>query len=144
MRLKTRAYRFVVVGTIALAISMAAFLLVFYSNGQAFAATLIRILVKLPILYLGYSRFVLQETWLDERSTLGYWRAELNMAMRIATAVGASELVKLCIEPHITQWVVERWGDSFAILSPLTADLFYGPVLCFAILYSTGRKGLQH
>lgn len=134
MTVKRTTVAFVATGAVATAASLAVFRLALAANSSPFAATVIRLAVALPILYLGYSRVMLIEVLRVDRAALGWRRAELRMIIHVALAIGASALLKLIIEPLLTRWLIANWGTDCALLGPLAGELVYGPLATYLVL----------
>ncbi len=135
-----RARRFAIVGGVAAAISIVVFLVLIEAGVAPALATVLRLAVALPLLYAGYSRWMLADTLAAERATFGPARAEARMLARIAGAVGASALAKLIIEPVLTAWLMARMGPAAARWSPLVGELGYGPLANWLVLTTTARR----
>ncbi len=125
---------FVVTGTVATVLSLAVFACSLHAGAAPHAATVLRLLVSLPILYAGYSRFVLADTLAVDRAEHGTARAEARMIVRVASAVGAGMILKLAIEPALTTWLGLNGGALAASVAPLVGDLGYGPLATYVVL----------
>jgi hypothetical protein len=134
-----KARTFILVGAIATPLSTAVFALALWAGASPHLATVLRLCVTLPVLYVGYSRFMLVDAFVADRAALGRARAELRMVGRVASAVGASNLLKLVIEPLLTTWLVAHHGTAAASFAPLVGDLGYGPLATYTVLILTAR-----
>jgi hypothetical protein len=140
-----KARAFILIGAIATPLSTAVFALALWAGAAPLLATVLRLCVTLPVLYVGYSRFMLVATFVADRAALGRARAELRMLGRVASAVAASNLLKLVIEPLLTTWLVAHYGTAAATLAPLAGDLGYGPLATYTVLILTARwRGVSH
>jgi hypothetical protein len=135
----TRARAFFLTGAIATPLSTLVFALVLWLGAPPAAATVLRLCVTLPILYIGYSRFMLADALAADRAVVGRRRAELRMIARVASAVGASNILKLVIEPPLTAWLAAHAGATAASLAPLAGDLGYGPLATYTMLILSAR-----
>ena len=131
--------RFVVVGVLAFALSTVVFAAAIRLwSGPT--ATLARWLVLLPVLYVGYSRWVLAEVRAEERARLGPRPAERRMLVRVAASVGASMAAKVVLEPLGAHLLKTRLGPGGALLSPILADFLYGPLANYVVLSLASRR----
>lgn len=96
---------------LATVVSTAAFACVLEMDGSPHLATLLRLVIAVPILIAGLSR--------------------PHDALRVALAIGAATGAKLMIEPLL----VTVLGDR-ALLAPLASDFGYGAVIAFVMLRS--------
>jgi putative flippase GtrA len=136
----TATVRFVIVGLVATALSVVVYRAAFLAGTSPLGATALRMGVFLPCVYLGYSRWMLDGTFRDERVALGPWGAERRMMARVAASVGASTLLKIVLEPRIATALAGRFGREAATLSPLLADLGYGPAANYLVLAWSSRR----
>ena len=130
-----RPVRFALVGAAAVAASLAAFAIARHLGARGVTPTAIRLLVALPILYVGYSRWMLADVLAADRARVGARSAELRMIARVASAVAASSLAKLFIEPWLVADLERRGAHAWIDLAPLAGDLVYGPGLAYAVLH---------
>lgn len=130
-----RPLRFAVVGAAAVGASLAAFAIARHLGARGVAPTAIRLLVSLPILYIGYSRWMLADVLAADRARVGVRGAELRMVARIASAIAASSAAKLLIEPWLVADLERRGAHAWVDLAPLAGDLVYGPGLAYAVLH---------
>ena len=130
-----RPLRFAVVGAAAVTASLAAFAIARHLGAAGVAPTAIRLLVSLPILYIGYSRWMLIDVLTADRARVGVRGAELRMIARVASAVAASSLAKLAIEPWLVADLERRGAVAWVDLAPLAGDLVYGPGMAYAVLH---------
>lgn len=137
--LARRPTRFALTGTVALVASLATFAIARRLGAGGVAPTALRLAVALPILYLGYSRWMLVDQLRADRARRGRATAELRMLLRVAGAVAASSLAKLALEPWLVADLERRGAAAWADLAPLAGDLVYGPGLAYAVLSLTGR-----
>jgi hypothetical protein len=136
-----RLLRFIVVGAAATASSLIAFQAARNAGASPFAAVAVRLLAALPILYLGYSRWMLADTLTTDQERLGPIAAEARMLLRVALAVCASIVVKLLLDPILIRLCVGAWGAAAAPAVPLVADMTYGPAANYLVLHRKGRAG---
>lgn len=129
-----RSVRFALVGAAAVAASLAAFVIARHLGARGVTPTAIRLLVALPILYVGYSRWMLADVLAADRARVGARGAELRMIARVASAIAASSLAKLFIEPWLVTDLERRGAHAWVDLAPLAGDLVYGPGLAYAVL----------
>jgi hypothetical protein len=134
-----RARAFLLTGAITTPLSTIVFAFAISAGAPPHLATVLRLLVTLPILYIGYSRFMLAEAFVADRAALGRARAELRMIARVASAVGASNVLKLVIEPLLTAWLAAHYGTAVASMAPLAGDLGYGPLATYTMLIVSAR-----
>jgi hypothetical protein len=69
-----------------------------------------------------------------DRRRVGARGAELRMLGRVASAIAASSVAKLVIEPWLVADLERRGAAAWADLAPLAGDLVYGPGLAYAVL----------
>jgi len=130
-----RRVAFAVTGTVAVALSTCVFAWALTAGASPHAATFVRLAIALPILYVGYSRYMLGATLRADRATLGRGPAELQMLARVGIAIGVATGLKLAIEPLLVTVLV---GDPMtALLAPLIGDFGYGALATFLILRAT-------
>lgn len=132
-RIDPRRLAFVITGAIAMTLSLAMFSCVLATGASPHAATLARLATSLPVLYVGYSRYMLGAALAADRARLGRTHAELRMVVRVAGAIGASVALKLLLEPPLTAWLATHFGHA-ASAAPLVGDLGYGPLVTYLIL----------
>lgn len=132
-RLHRRRIAFAITGAFAMAFSITMFRFALAASASPYVATLARLCVSLPILYVGYSRYMLGDVLRIEREEHGRWTAELRMLAFVAVAVTTSVLLKLAIEPVLTQFLL-GYGTGTAMLAPLAGDLVYGPLVTYVLL----------
>lgn len=135
--------RFIIVGVTAFGISLLFFMAALKGTSAA-VASLIRIAVLLPVLYAGYSRWVLRDLMIHERQTHGVLRAEGRMAARVGASVGASIAVKLLLEPKVAASIADLWGSKRAFISPILADFVYGPAANYLVLSWLSKHNKRH
>ncbi len=138
----SRPLRFAVVGGIAVVASLAAFAISRRLGATGAAPTAIRLLVSIPILYVGYSRWMLADLLASDRVRVGERGAEVRMIARVASAVAASSLAKLAIEPWLVADLERRGAAAWVDLAPLAGDLVYGPGLAYAVLHVARKASL--
>lgn len=138
--LARRPVRFAIVGGIAMLASLLTFAAARRLGGDGVLPTALRLLVSLPILYVGYSRWMLVDQLAADRTRVGRGGAEVRMLARIAAAVAASSLSKLAIEPWLVADLERRGAAAWVDLAPLAGDLVYGPGLAYAVLAITGAS----
>ena len=88
-RLHRRRVAFAITGAIAVALSTSVFTFALIAGASPHAATVLRLVISLPILYVGYSRYMLGDTLRTDRAALGRSAAELQLA---AASCNASRL----------------------------------------------------
>ncbi len=137
---RRRPLRFAIVGGVAMVASLAAFAMSRRLGGDGVGPTAVRLAVSLPILYLGYSRWVLADVLRADQARVGRGGAELRMVVRVAAAVAASSLAKLAIEPWLVGALQRRGAGAWIDLAPLVGDLVYGPCLAYAVLRGLARR----
>jgi hypothetical protein len=137
--LARRPVRFALTGAVAVVASLATFAIARRLGADGVAPTALRLAVALPILYLGYSRWMLIDQLAADRARVGRRGAELRMVARVAGAVAASSLSKLALEPWLVADLERRGAAAWVDLAPLAGDLVYGPGLAYAVLALTGR-----
>lgn len=138
---KTKAFRFLVVGLTATALSLGTFRLLYGLSGHATLSSMGRMVVFVLVAYSGYSRWMLLDELRESQKRLGNHKAELQMISRISASVGLSTLVKLVLEPILLAVLLERMGKSALTIVPLLGDLGYGPLINYGVLRLTGRTG---
>lgn len=131
---------FGITGAIAATLSTAIFACAITAGAGPHAATLIRLVIALPILYVGYSRYMLGATLDADRSVLGRGPAEARMLGRVGLAIAVATGLKLAIEPLLTTMLLQSFDPSSASWSPLIGDLCYGPIATYLILRATSRS----
>jgi hypothetical protein len=129
-----RPVRFAIVGAAAMSASLAVFTIARHLGAGGVAPTAIRLLVALPILYLGYSRWMMSDVLAADRARVGARGAEWRMILRVASAVAASSAAKMLIEPWLVADLERRGAAEWIGLAPLAGDLVYGPGLAYAVL----------
>lgn len=137
---RRQSARWLIVGVAVTTVSFAVHQLVYRTIGSAVTATLLRLAVALPLLYLGYSRYVLGGLLRDERAALGRLRSEARMFGRVGLAVGVSFGAKAAFEPWLTELLVARFGATAAGAAVLLGDYVYGPLSNYAVLALLSRK----
>ena len=130
-----RPLRFALTGAIAVVASLATAAFARRLGAGGLAPTALRLAVALPILYAGYSRWMLVDQLHADRARVGRRGAELRMLARVAGAVAASSLAKLAIEPWLVADLARRGATAWIDLAPLAGDLVYGPGLAYAVLH---------
>jgi putative flippase GtrA len=138
-----RARRFALVGAAAAALSIALFAVALALGVPAQLATALRLAVALPILYLGYARWVLADLRAADRARHGRAAAELRMLLRVAAAVGTSAALKLALEPQLALWLAARVSPAAAAAAPLAGELGYGPLASYLVLTARRRCAPQ-
>jgi hypothetical protein len=133
-KLHRRRIAFMITGAIAMVLSIAMFTLALAAGFSPYLATVLRLCTALPILYVGYSRYMLVDALHADRAALGRPRAELRMLLRVAVAIATSVVLKLTIEPVLATWLIAHAGHAGATLAPLAGDLFYGPLATYLVL----------
>lgn len=131
--------RFALVGILTTALSWLVFSVFYALTKSPLAATVTRVCVTLPLLYLGYSRYLFAELLARERAVVGAGISETLMIVRIGAAIGASALSKIAIEPYLTRELHRRFGASSVIIAPMIGDLIYGPLASYIVLWIGGR-----
>ncbi|MBA2541490.1 MAG: hypothetical protein H0V17_17745 [Deltaproteobacteria bacterium] len=139
-RLHRRRIAFAVTGTIAVALSTSVFTLALVAGASPHAATMLRLVISLPILYVGYSRYMLRDTLRADRAVLGRSAAELQMLARVGLAIGVATGLKLAIEPLLVTMLVQQFDSPTAVLAPLIGDFGYGPIATYLILGGMARN----
>jgi hypothetical protein len=139
-RFHRKRIAFGITGAVAATLSTALFACAIGAGVSPHGATLLRLLIALPILYVGYSRYMLGETLSLERRALGRKPAELRMLGRVGLAIGVAIGLKLAIEPLLTTMLLRSSAPSLAMLSPLIGDFVYGPIATYLILRATSRS----
>jgi putative flippase GtrA len=133
-RLHRRRIAFAITGGVAMVLSIAMFTVALAAGVSPYLATVLRLATALPILYVGYSRYMLVDALHAERAELGRTRAELRMLLRVAVAIATSTILKLTIEPVLTTWLLAHFGAGAATIAPLVGDLGYGPLATYLVL----------
>lgn len=131
--------RFALVGIFTTALSWLVFTVLYTLTKSPIAATVTRVCVTLPLLYLGYSRYLFAELLTRERAEVGPGISETLMIARIGAAIGASALSKIAIEPYLTRVLHLRFGASSVIAAPMIGDLIYGPLASYIVLWIGAR-----
>ncbi|MEO8701888.1 MAG: hypothetical protein ABI867_17720 [Kofleriaceae bacterium] len=139
-KLHRRRIAFMVTGAIATGLSITMFALALAAGASPYLATVLRLAIALPVLYAGYSRYMLVEALHADRATIGRLHAELRMLLRVGVAIATSVLLKLAIEPVLATWLLAHWGHAGATLAPLAGDLFYGPLATYVVLNSAAPR----
>ena len=135
-----RRIAFGITNTAAAAVSTALFILAITSGVSPHGATLLRLAIALPILYVGYSRYMLADTLRLDRAVLGRKRAELRMLGRVGLAIATALGLKLAIEPLLVTMLLQSGGPTTAGIAPLVGDFVYGPIATYLILRATSRS----
>lgn len=131
---------FAVTGTVAVALSTGIFACALIAGASPHAATLLRLAISLPILYVGYSRYMLREILLADRALVGRGPAELQMLARVGLAIGVATGLKLAIEPLLVTVLMQSGDATTATIAPLIGDFGYGPFATYLILRATSRS----
>jgi len=139
-RLHRRRIAFAVTGTIAVTLSTSVFTFALIAGASPHAATMLRLLISLPIFYIGYSRYMLGPTLRADRAALGRSAAELQMLARVGLAIGVATGLKLAIEPLLVTMFVQHFESPTAALAPLIGDFGYGPIATYLILGAMARN----
>jgi hypothetical protein len=113
--------RFVLTVLVATTLSTAVFAAVLAADGSPHVATLLRLVVATPILYVGLRG--------------------LGDPLRVGLAIVTSTGLKLALEPLLTAMVLRESLD-LAMVVPLIGDLAYGPIILFAMLRSVHHRRL--
>ncbi len=129
-----RPVRFAITGAIAMVASLVGFTLARQAGAAGLTPTVVRLAVSVPILYLGYSRWVLVDLLAHDRVQAGPATAELRMILRVSAAVVVSSLAKLLIEPWLVAALTRHGAGAWVALTPLAGDLVYGPLLGYLVL----------
>lgn len=111
--LRRRRVAFPLTVLAAAALSTAAYTLAIAYGGSPQAATLLRLAVSAPVIFLGLRAF--------------------HDPLRIGLAVGASTGAKLALEPLIGALLLLHAPD-ITPFAPLIGDLGYGPIILYAML----------
>lgn len=135
-RLHRARIAFSLTSGVAAALSTAVFSCVLVAGASPHAATLLRLAISLPILYVGYSRYMLAPTLHADRAALGRGPAELYMLARVGFAIGAATGAKLAIEPLLVTLFAGSGNPELATIAPLIGDLGYGPLVTYLMLRS--------
>ena len=131
---------FAVTGTVAVVLSTGAFTSALVAGASPHLATMLRLVISLPILYVGYSRYMLRDTLVADRASLGRGSAELQMLARVGMAIGVATGLKLAIEPLLVTLLLQSGDAATATLAPLIGDFGYGPLATYVILRATSRS----
>jgi poly-gamma-glutamate capsule biosynthesis protein CapA/YwtB (metallophosphatase superfamily) len=134
-----RGGRFVAVGVAASLASLAVQQGALAVTQAPVVVTALRLGALLPLVYLGYSRYVLADVLAGERARVGAATTELRMLARVASSLGASIAAKLLLEPIVTGLLLRAHGPRAAGLSVLLADFTYGPLVNYVVLLATTR-----
>lgn len=129
-----RRVAFTITGGIAMALSIAMFACALAAGASPSMATLLRLAIALPILYVGYSRYMLVDALRADRTALGRSQAELRMLLRVGLAIATSMILKLVLEPVLTTWLLAQFGTGATTFAPLVGDLGYGPLATYFVL----------
>lgn len=138
-RLHRRRVAFAITGTVAVALSTSVFACALIAGASPHGATFLRLAIGLPILYIGYSRYMLGDTLRADRAVLGRGAAEIQMLARVGLAIGVATGLKVAIEPLLVTMLIQH-GDPAATLAPLIGDFGYGPLATYLILGATTRN----
>ena len=128
------AVRFAIVGIVVSAISLGVHHVVFSATSSPWLATMLRLVIALPMLYVGYSRWVLGGVLRDERAALGPGPAGLRMVGRVLASVGASTASKMVIEPILAVALLNALDSGGPAIAVLLGDFGYGPVVNYVVL----------
>ncbi len=139
-RLHRARIAFAITNTIAVVLSTGAFTSALIAGASPHVATLLRLLISLPILYVGYSRYMLRDTLAADRAAVGRGPAELQMFARVGLAIGVATGLKLAIEPLLATVLLQSGDAATATLAPLIGDFGYGPLATYVILRATSRS----
>jgi hypothetical protein len=139
-RLHRRRIAFAITGTVAVALSTSVFACALIAGASPHAATFLRLAIGLPILYIGYSRYMLGDTLRADRAALGRAGAEVQMLARVGLAIGVATGLKLAIEPLLVTMLLQYGDPGTATLAPLIGDFGYGPLATYLILGATTRN----
>lgn len=139
-RLHRRRIAFAITGTIAVALSTSVFACALIAGASPHGATFLRLAIGLPILYIGYSRYMLGDTLRADRAALGLRGAEVQMLTRVGLAIGVATGLKLAIEPLLVTMLIQHFAPTTATLAPLIGDFGYGPLATYLILTATTRN----
>jgi hypothetical protein len=139
-RLHRRRVAFAITNTVAAAVSTTLFVLAITAGASPHGATLLRLVIALPILYVGYSRYMLAETLRVDRAALGRTPAELRMLGRVGLAIGTAIGMKLAIEPLVVTMLLQSFEPTTAGIAPLIGDFVYGPIVTYMMLRTTARS----
>jgi hypothetical protein len=139
-RLHRRRIAFAITNVAAAAVSTTLFVLVLTAGVSPHGATLMRLSIALPILYVGYSRYMLVDTLRLDRRALGRKPAELRMLGRVGLAIGTAIGLKLAIEPLLVTMLLQSEGPTTAGIAPLIGDFIYGPIVTYMMLRATARS----
>jgi putative flippase GtrA len=133
-RLHRKRIAFAITGAISVTLSLAMFRIALAAGASPHVATLARLALAMPILYIGYSRYMLGDALHADRAAHGRWAAELRMIAFVAVAIATSVLLKLAIEPVLTKVLLASGGHGTAMFAPLAGDLVYGPLATYLLL----------
>lgn len=139
-RLHHRRIAFAITGAVAVAFSTSVFAFALIAGASPHLATLLRLAIALPILYVGYSRYMLGSTLAADRRTIGRSAAELTMLARVGLAIGVATGLKLAIEPLLVTILVQSADPATATLAPLIGDFGYGPLVTYVLLRASDRS----
>lgn len=139
-RLHRRRIAFAITNVAAAAVSTTLFVFAITAGASPHGATLLRLLLALPILYVGYSRYMLAATLRVDREALGRKSAELRMIGRVGLAIGTAMGMKLAIEPLVVTMLLQSFDPTTAGIAPLIGDFVYGPVVTYMMLRATARS----
>jgi len=135
---RDRKIVFTATNLIATLSSTGAFALAIATGASPQIATLIRLACSLPVLYAGYSRFLLGGTLIADRRRFGRRPAELRMLGRVGLAIGMQTGLALAIEPLLATVFAQGGGFRAMLLAPLIGGLGYGAA-AYLIVRSTPR-----
>jgi len=138
--LHRRRIAFACTNTLAITVSIAMFTCALAAGAPAYAATLLRLALAVPILYVGYSRYMLVDTLTADRRLFGRTHAEVRMLARVAGAIGTSVVLKLLVEPVLTTWITAHANHAATTLAPIAGDLVYGPLATYVLLGILARR----
>jgi poly-gamma-glutamate synthesis protein (capsule biosynthesis protein) len=137
---RARLVRFLIVGIVASTASLVVQQLVIRVTDSPVLAAWIRLAFVMPVLYIGYSRFMLRELLRAEQAELGWWPTERRMAVRVVSSAGASTALKLLLEPPLAVWFDHRFGPSSTAFAALIGDYGYGPLAGFLVIDRLSRR----
>lgn len=135
-----RGGRFVLLGVAVSVASLGVQQIALRAGLGAKPSAYLRLAFCVAPIYLGYSRWVLRELWVDELLAIGRRRTEVRMLGRVASSVGASIVLKTLLEPTLTAWMLARWGTSGAGLAAILGDYTYGPLATYLVLAAFSRR----
>lgn len=125
---------FVLTGIFAAIASAIVHAFILDKTGNATLSTWVRMFVVLPILHLGYRKWVLFEEKESYQSKFGVWKGEVVLVTHVLSAVGLSILVKLAGEPLLTNFLLSKAGFWYASLTPFLFDFIVGPLANWLVL----------